>query len=409
MALQNKKAALQVWLYDPEQVSPILAVALNEQAPDFEIQRFDEEDLLLEKLRNSECDALLLVGGVRVSSHLDLLSLLQTKYPRLLCLSIASKLWNGSQLARVADQSHRLFEYSPPPSRIVTAIQHLVRVSISIERPSMQNYIISLKKLPSPPENYRQMSEMLKSETTTAASIAELLEQDPAVAAKLLQLVNSSQFGLGRVVSRLDQAVSMIGLRALRGLVLLNHLSSQYEDAQNLINLSSLNQRSVKVARLAQLICKEMSLNSGLAEQAFIAGLMHRMGVVMMAEQNPNQYRSIIQIAQRKQRSLHVVEKALSGIFHGELTAALMSLWNLPSQAIEAVAFYAIPQVLSEDNFSPVTALHIADALVPGEGIIDQINLQGSFNVDYLRSVGVSAKLPRWRLIAQELEERCAS
>ena len=54
----------------------------------------------------------------------------------------------------------------------------------------------------------------------TAARIGELLRQDPAICARVLKAINSCVYGLGEQIASVERAVLLLGLNAVRGIVL---------------------------------------------------------------------------------------------------------------------------------------------------------------------------------------------
>ena len=98
------------------------------------------------------------------------------------------------------------------------------------------------------------------------------------------------------------------------------------------------------------------------------------------------------------------------GCTHAEIGAYLMSIWGLPVPLTHAVAFHHFPSKASVSTFSPLAAVHFADA-IDSEGTGCAINRDVQFDRSYLEGLGLQEQEPTWRSLHQAMnakpEERC--
>ena len=226
-----------------------------------------------------------------------------------------------------------------------------------------------------------------------------------------MKQVNSAFFGFNRTITDLKEAISMLGVRNLRSLALSSQLNSQFKSGNDWDRFSfeQLNQRSLLVARLAQALCRRAGANKITQDQAFLAGLLHDVGVLIMASHDADQYKKLLNYSVKKQKPIYLVEKASFGFFHGEVAGALLALWNLPPQVIEAVMLHHVPHLSKETSFSPLTAVHVADAMLPSVDVEGDCDLASSLSLRYLDQVGVMEEVPQWRIVANEYRVRMVS
>jgi len=261
-----------------------------------------------------------------------------------------------------------------------------------------------IKTLPSFPKVYLDLMNELKSPDTSIQKIGEIISRDIGMTAKVLQLVNSAFFGLPRRVTDPAQAVSLLGLDVIKGLVFTVHIFSELKvDRAAGIDPDRLWRHSMNVGRLAKRVAASVSNEA--SGDALIAGLLHDAGKLMLAANVPEQYREAVERAKSEDKPMFEVENDVFGMSHAELGGYLLGLWAFPDTIVEALAYHHKPSLSAATELSPVLAVHVADAIdhecgVGGDGGCPQVDL------DHLESVGLRDQLPLWREIClQELEE----
>jgi len=214
------------------------------------------------------------------------------------------------------------------------------------------------------------------------------------MAAKILQLANSAFIGARGRVSNLLQAVSLIGTETVRTLVLSVHVFSQFDaNSEIAALLPALWEHSVSSASLAQKIAQAECGTKAMVEESFTAGLLHDIGKVVLLAELPREYLPILgQISD----VIAPLEVERLGCTHAQVGAYLVSIWGLPVPLVRAVAFHHCPAEAGEMQFSSLTAVHAADALV-GAADLSPINHDGQLDLNYLERLGLSKRIETWR------------
>lgn len=84
----------------------------------------------------------------------------------------------------------------------------------------MRQVVSSIRNLPTPPIVFTQIQKVLNKETASAGDVANILAEDPSMSAKVLKLTNSAFYGLAREIDSVKQAVVIVGMDAIKNLVL---------------------------------------------------------------------------------------------------------------------------------------------------------------------------------------------
>ncbi len=168
------------------------------------------------------------------------------------------------------------------------------------------------------------------------AALRQCVERDPALTAKLLRVVNSSMFGLSREVSDLNQALTLLGVKPLKLLVLGFSLP---RDLYSGVETQTL-QRFWKYTLVKAVAARELSRafwnTSG--DEAFIAGLLQEIGVLVLVKELGESYISFLTSVHKQGADLLALETATLGFDHAILSARLLDHWSLPASIVDAVA-----------------------------------------------------------------------
>ena len=208
-------------------------------------------------------------------------------------------------------------------------------------RVSLPHLVSSMPSLPSPPEVYLELLKKLRTAEPNVRAIAALVSRDVALTAKLLQLTRSAYFGINWTVRSAQQAIDLIGLDILRALVLNHSIASQFGGNTDVLNV--VWRESLACATMAQAIAKDAGHSQEHIESAFIAGLLHDAGILILSSQFGDKHREARAIAEKDGISLSDAERKVLGASHAEIGAYLLGLWGLPDAIVEPVAFHHEP------------------------------------------------------------------
>ncbi|MCK4574457.1 MAG: HDOD domain-containing protein, partial [candidate division Zixibacteria bacterium] len=84
----------------------------------------------------------------------------------------------------------------------------------------IKQVVSNIRNLPTPPMVFHQIQKVISDPNVSAAQIASILAEDPAISVKVLKLTNSAFYGLAREVDSVKHAVVIVGMEAIKNLVL---------------------------------------------------------------------------------------------------------------------------------------------------------------------------------------------
>jgi HD-like signal output (HDOD) protein len=191
--------------------------------------------------------------------------------------------------------------------------------------------------VPSVPHVVTRFLEMTQEAQFEYDDLAELLGTDPGMASEILRLANSALFGVTRKVTSLKQALTLLGLKRIRSLVLSRYMvQSVGSGVRGGVDMSYLWRRSLASAVLAARFADV--LLPGRREEAFISALLADIGVVILADNLNHRY---LPAATRyhpcQPYDIVNIEKEAVGVTHADVSALVLEHWQLPDLIVKAV------------------------------------------------------------------------
>ncbi len=304
--------------------------------------------------------------------------------------------YDARRALEYARTAHQLLLKPVPVGDLLATVRNLAELRSFITDPVLAGLVGRLTSLPVAPEAYLRMTRALASETVSLHDVGCIVADDPALTATILRLCNSSFFGLSREIRDPCDAVRLLGTTALKSFVLFHELFRTIDPQRPpLLDIDALWHHCLHTAHCTRLIVRMETGDADMAETGFLAGLLHDIGLLVLAENFPDSSRDVRQEAERTGAPLHEVERAAFGAGHAELGAYIMGLWGIPPEIAWAVAFHHDPMRRVEGGFGLLAMLHAADALErefsPGDGITREMDQA------FLALTGYLERLPAWR------------
>jgi HD-like signal output (HDOD) protein len=180
--------------------------------------------------------------------------------------------------------------------------------------------------------------------------------------------------------------------------VLSLHVFSQYQAVRpGGISVAEVWTHSLRTAEAARSIGRLEGLAVKELEEAFVGGLLHDTGKVVLACNCAYDYARACRLASAEKISLLEAERRVFACTHPDVGGYLLGLWGLPVPVVEALTFHHAPALSLNERFSPLTAVHAANALVHEREAGGGPPASAALDLDYLSKLGVADHIPAWR------------
>lgn len=211
----------------------------------------------------------------------------------------------------------------------------------------MQKALRSLGALPPFSPILTRLLATLAEEDVSFSVLGDLIEKDTVVAANILHLVNSALYGRRGTISSVRHAVSLLGTNKLRNAVLGMSIARVWNRVKMppSWSMARFNMHSAAVAVLSDLLAQKLPVHY--PEGAFVAGLLHDIGKLLIALALPQHYGRILQLFTEGGRTLLECEREVLGFTHPEVSASALEVWKLPVEIQTAVREHHDPVVSS--------------------------------------------------------------
>ncbi len=302
--------------------------------------------------------------------------------------------------------AHQFLAKPCDPEKLKQTVNQAFALRDLLSDETLKQALSRLNSVPSVPALYTEIMEELKYPDASVKRIGDIVAEDPGMTAKILQLVNSAFFGLPRQVSSPAQAASLLGTETIRALVLSIDVFSQFEGAAvEGLAPESVQKHCAETAAIARQIATVEKATIEIVDASFMAGFLHDVGKLILAQNMSDQYREVMVHMREKGVPLCEAERAVLGATHAEVGAYLLGLWGLPESMVEAAAFHHCPSKSFGDSFVPLTAVHVANALAHGRYSEDRAAAVEELDLDYLNQLGLADRVPVWQAAGKEISQ----
>jgi len=225
----------------------------------------------------------------------------------------------------------------------------------------IKKIIGNIKNLPTPPIVFEQIQKVINDPDTSSADVAGILSEDPAMSIKVLKLTNSAFYGLSREIDSVRHAVTIIGLEAVKNLVLSASVMSMFKaDEKNREFHEDYWRHSLATAVASKMLAKEIKANQTFnPDPAFTSGLIHDIGKMIICGFMREEHQKIQAIVKESPNtSIREIETSILGFDHAILGKQLALQWKLPDRMADTIGYHNRPaEENSSDNYAMLVNL----------------------------------------------------
>jgi len=307
---------------------------------------------------------------------------------------------NKQLIAKAADYIHRVVPPTIKSDNLETLLSNSIDLHGILSNKKIRDRVSSIKSLPTSPELYKKISKELCSENASMQDISELINQDISTTTKLLQLVNSAYFGLGKPVESVYHAINMLGLDTVKSIVFAAGVFGQFQDPKIPgFSIDSIYNNSMNISARARLIAQVLALDGIASDNILMAGMLHDIGKLMMIGHFQDELRQSVAISKEKKISLYQAQTEIMDVNDAEIGAYLLSLWGIPDSILEAVAYHYRPSRIKQPMINTLTTIHLAYAISCDESNNIRDDKESVVDFDYVSSLGLQDNLQNLRML----------
>lgn len=326
----------------------------------------------------------------------ELLKRIQEKFPEVVRIVLSGHL-EQELILKSVQTAHQYLSKPCDADTLKNTVSRACALRGLLKDKTLKQVVSKIDTLPSLPKLYQEIMAELQSEDASMQRIAEIISGDVSMSAKILQIVNSAFFALPRHIESIAQAVNLLGLQTIKALVLSAQIFRRFENkGVSESFLEKLWGHSIRTAAFAKAIAKEEDLSRDAVDDAFLAGMLHDVGKLILSTGLSEKYGEILKKAGENGPSLGEIEQEELGTTHGAVGAYLMGLWGFAGNVVEAIAFHHTPQACPVKTMGGLVAVHAADALEHVFGSEGMKTEEAKVDREFLDQVGVGEKLEQW-------------
>ena len=240
----------------------------------------------------------------------------------------------------------------------------------------LQKIIMTTRDLPAMPQVASKVLELSSDPNTSANQMQQVISDDQAMTARILKIANSAMYSCSRKIKTLTEAIVMLGFNSIRSLVVTSAARNLYNTKASRTGLKErlLWEHSIGAAFACRLLVQNRQ--PALTEEAFLAGLMHDIGKLVLSNRVPEKFDEIVQMVYNENRDFAVTERELLGFDHTQVGAALVNKWKLSPLLEDVILSHHKSEAFSPEN-PLLLYLDLANKLcrVLGIGFIDNPDL----------------------------------
>ncbi|MBK8801402.1 MAG: HDOD domain-containing protein [Fibrobacteres bacterium] len=208
-----------------------------------------------------------------------------------------------------------------------------------------RSIVDGLGQVPTLPAIVARVLEVLNNPNASAETAARLIGKDLALSAKVLRLANSAFYGIPRSISSVDQAIVILGFQTVRSLVMSASVIKILGKGQGKLDRRAVWRHSVATALATRVVVRKLGRRLGLdVEAAFMSGLLHKIGVLILDGAESAEYSKVLSEASAEEAlPLPTIERLHLQIDHPAVGGMLADRWGLPEELRDPIALHLNP------------------------------------------------------------------
>jgi putative nucleotidyltransferase with HDIG domain len=238
-----------------------------------------------------------------------------------------------------------------------------------MDRVEAEKVIRRVEELPTLPAVITRILEVVENEQSSVKDLERVISRDQSIASKVLKIANSAYYGFPREITTLHRAITILGFRTVWGLALGSSIFDTFfrANGESAFDRTTYWLHSIACSRCALTLA---GVSGGMdSEEAFLAGLIHDIGMVVMDHVMHEKYCQVLESAIQQELPFDQLERKAWGFDHGEVGAWLGEEWKFPLSLLEAIRFHHRGPEAGGTSNPLISVIHIADFCASEAGL----------------------------------------
>ncbi|MBN1522184.1 MAG: HDOD domain-containing protein [Candidatus Aureabacteria bacterium] len=234
---------------------------------------------------------------------------------------------------------------------------------MATDEKKLKKIVDNIVGLPTLPTVLTNVTKMMQNPRVSAAQVGKVIQSDVALTSKILKLVNSAFYGFPNRISTVTHAIVILGFNAVRSTAMSVSVFDSFGGGGETEGFDRMAfwKHSIGCGAASRILAKRLNIKE--LEEAFIAGLLHDIGLIILDQFVHEEFVKVMKQVKEKDILIRDAEKELlDGVTHNDLGAWLGRKWNMAPALIEVIEAYPNPSSAS-DNYLLVSIVHAADIL----------------------------------------------
>ena len=220
--------------------------------------------------------------------------------------------------------------------------------------------------LPTLPTVVTQLIAVVSDPASSTRQIAQLVSTDPALTVKILKVANSTFYGFAREIATVQLAIVVLGIEMVKNIGLSVAVLKRFASGREhvLFDRQRFWEHAIGCGVAARMLARKFR-NRRIADEAFVAGVLHDIGKLILIEYFYDEFCEALDLAQAKGLAIMDAEERVLGVSHADVGAWLVERWNLPRHLVHAITYHHRPFDQDADKPDDLAVLvHMGNALI---------------------------------------------
>ena len=299
-----------------------------------------------------------------VKKDVELLNEVRERFPDVVRIVLSDCSDRETVLKSAVNTAHQYLTKPCDTVLLRSALEGACGLRNWLRNESIKKVVSKMDSIPSIPSLYNEIMYEMSRKDVSVPKIAAIIAKDVGMSAKVLQVVNSAFFCLRQRVTNIAQAVNLLGYDIVRALVFSLQVFSQFVLSRGSgLNLGQVWMHSFRVGLFSKAITETETDDRSLIDDAFMAGMLHDMGKLILATNFPDEWNAARRLSEEEGISLIEAENRVLSATHYETGGYFTCLWGLPDAIVRAVSFHHLRCSLLGDHITSLMSVYAANTI----------------------------------------------